>query len=49
MAAKLSFNQVKLAFSTRGLELLADSYVNSKTPVPYRCKLCGHVGEKPYG
>lgn len=49
MALKLSFDQVALAFSTHGLELLAESYVNSKTPLPYRCKVCGHVGEKPYG
>lgn len=42
MAEKRSFDRVRDAFASVGLELQDKDYKNSKTPLPYRCKACGH-------
>jgi 5-methylcytosine-specific restriction endonuclease McrA len=47
MAQKLEFSQVQKVFEERGFVLLEDSYVNSETPLRYRCE-CGNESQMSY-
>lgn len=42
--ASKTLQEVKIYFSQNGCELLEDSYVNSKTPMKYRC-VCGRLSK----
>lgn len=42
---KHSLDFVRDKFSDKKLDLLAESYTDSKTPLPYRCRECGHKGQ----
>lgn len=47
MAQKLEFGDVLKVFEERGFVLLDDTYVNSETPLKYRCK-CGNESKMSY-
>jgi hypothetical protein len=47
MAQKLEFGDVLKVFEERGFVLLDDTYVNSETPLRYRCK-CGNESKMSY-
>lgn len=47
MAEKLTFDAVKAVFESRGFQLLETEYVNSETPMLYRCA-CGNVARMSY-
>ncbi len=42
---KYSLAEATQAFSSVGLELLANEYKSGKSPLCYRCKACGHEDE----
>lgn len=47
MAQKLEFKDVQKVFEERGFELLENTYINSETPLKYKCK-CGNESKMSY-
>ena len=47
MGQKLPIDRARQIFLGVGLELLSSTYSNSKSPLQYRCKICGRKGKKP--
>jgi hypothetical protein len=47
MAQKLELKDVQKVFEERGFVLLDDTYINSETPLRYRCK-CGNESKMSY-